>query len=161
MQYSIYRFFMNQPKKRGRPTKYKPEFCELLIEHMASGLSFESFGGLDEVEVWKDVLYDWVKLYPDFSNAKRLGFQKNRKFWEKLGRDHILNESESFGNGQGSKSKSLNATVWIFNMKNRFPEEWREKKEIEQNSTVQFTEHEANTIGSLSERAAAFLEKKK
>ena len=31
----------------GRPTKYKPEYCEMLIEHMSEGLSFESFRRCD------------------------------------------------------------------------------------------------------------------
>lgn len=34
-------------------------------------------------------------------------------------------------------SKSLNSTVWIFNMKNRFG--WRDKQEIEQTTTINGT----------------------
>ena len=36
---------MDEFKKVGRPTDYKKEYCELLIEHMAAGFSFESFAG--------------------------------------------------------------------------------------------------------------------
>jgi hypothetical protein len=92
---------------------------------MAEGLSFESFAGL--VSVGKRVLYDWADSHPEFLQAKSEGLEKNRMFWEKLGRDHVINESF----GQGAGSKSLNSTVWIFNMKNRFPQEWRDKKDIE------------------------------
>ena len=28
----------NTPKKRGRPTKYKPEYCELLVKHFTQPL---------------------------------------------------------------------------------------------------------------------------
>lgn len=110
--------------KVGRPTKYKKEYCKMLIDHMEQGLSFEAFAGV--VSVSKQTLYDWEKAHPEFLDAKRQGFQKCRLFWEKLGLDNIINES--FGKGQ---SRSLNASVWIFNMKNRFPDEWRDKQEVE------------------------------
>ena len=32
------------PKRSGgHPTKYQPEYCETLIEHLGAGYSFESF----------------------------------------------------------------------------------------------------------------------
>ncbi len=107
----------------GRPTLYKPEYCELLIKHMSEGLSYEAFAGV--VEVSKQSLYDWEKVNPEFLDAKEKAVEKSRIFWEKLGISHILNESEST-HGVGSSSKSLNASVWIFNMKNRF--KWRDKQ---------------------------------
>jgi len=115
----------------GRPTKYKTEYCHLLIEHMANGLSYEAFAGL--IGVSKHSLYEWEKVHEEFSDAKRIAVEKSRLFWEKLGVDHILNVSESFGEGQ-SKSKSLNASVWIFNMKNRF--KWRDKQPDETDVVV-------------------------
>jgi len=121
--------------KQGRPTKYKPEFDALLIDHMASGLSYQSFAG--ECSVCIDTLYEWERANPSFSYAKKIGFEKNRTFWEKLGIQHIINKSdsssESFGGGAGSSqssSRSLNSTVYIFNMKNRFPKEWRDRVEV-------------------------------
>ena len=110
----------------GRPTKYKPEYCGLLIEHMATGLSFEAFAGV--IEVCEDTLYEWAKVQPEFSEAKKMAFAKNRIFWEKLGVDHILNTESGFGSKMVNK-KSLNSTVWIFNMKNRFG--WRDRREVE------------------------------
>jgi len=59
------------PAKMGRPTKYKPEFCEMLIEHMSKGFSFESFAGKPEVRTSVDTLYHWTVLYKDFSDAKQ------------------------------------------------------------------------------------------
>lgn len=60
----------------GRPTKYKPEFCAMLIEHMKK-YSFESFAGLDEVDVHKETLYEWANAHPEFSEAKKKAFSKN------------------------------------------------------------------------------------
>jgi transposase len=61
----------------GRPTSYKPEYCEMLVEHMAQGLSFESFAAV--TDTWKAALYDWVKTYPEFSNAKQRGTEKCKR----------------------------------------------------------------------------------
>ena len=121
--------------KLGRPSKYDSKYDQMLIEHMAQGLSFESFAGL--ISVNKDTLSEWVKVHESFSVAKKEGLDKNRLFWEKLAIDHILNKSDSEFQGSSS-SRSLNATVWIFNMKNRFPQEWRDKRDIEvtENSTL-------------------------
>lgn len=107
----------------GRPTDYRPEYCALLIDHMSKGLSFESFAGT--VRVSRATIYDWLKANAEFLDAKEIGTTQSMKFWEELGVHNILNESESFGNNQGSKSKSLNSSAWIFNMKNRFG--WRDK----------------------------------
>lgn len=107
----------------GRPTDYKEEYCELLIEHMAKGFSFESFAGV--VGVSKQTLYDWAERHSEFLDAKKVAFEENRYFWEKIGIE--------LANG---KNVDGNPTAWIFNMKNRFREEWRDKQEIEQNSNV-------------------------
>ena len=113
----------------GRPTDYKPEYCEQLIEHMAKGLSFEAFAGV--LSVSKQTLYNWADANTEFMDAKKIGIEHCRLFWERLGVDHIITKSESFGKGEGSESKALNTGVYVFNMKNRFPEEWKDKKEVD------------------------------
>ena len=118
-----------KPKaKMGRPTVWKPEFIDLLPPHMAKGLSFETFAGV--CGVTKDTLYQWVEKYPDFSDAKKRGTELNRLFWEQVGIDGLWNteETEQEGNYRKTTKKSLNAAVWIFNMRNRF--NWTDKQEI-------------------------------
>lgn len=109
--------------KVGRPSDYKPEYCQMLIDHMAQGLSFEAFGGI--VDCSKETLYTWSEKHPEFLDAKKIATQKCRVFWEKLGVDHIINWSGKDG------GKSLNTGVWVFNMKNRFKDEWRDRQEVE------------------------------
>lgn len=103
---------------KGRPSKYKEEYCELLIKHMEQGLSFETFGAT--IGVSKQTLYDWVNAHSLFLDAKKTAFLKCQLFWEQLGIDGVFS----------TKASALNTGVWVFNMKNRFG--WRDKIEIEQ-----------------------------
>ena len=103
----------------GRPSEFKQEYCDQLINHMASGLSFEAFAGF--LSVSKQTLYNWADANPEFLDAKRIGTEKCRFYWEQLGVDHIVNSDKT----------SLNTGVYVFNMKNRFPEEWKDKKEVD------------------------------
>lgn len=107
----------------GRPTKYDPKFCEELIEHMKEGLSFESFAA--KCDCCKDTLYEWANVHEEFSDAKKIGSEHCRIFWEKLG---TMGASGGLNN--------FNATAWIFNMKNRFRSEWNDTQKVEQTSTV-------------------------
>tara|TARA_R110000787_G_C13060968_1_gene407761 strand:+ start:17 stop:400 length:384 start_codon:yes stop_codon:yes gene_type:complete len=100
----------------GRPTKYKPEYCQTLIDHMESGLSYECFAGV--ISVSKQTLYDWEKVNPEFIDAKKIGLGKAQLYWEKVG---------NAGMYMGGKDNPFNSTIWIFNMKNRF--NWRDKQE--------------------------------
>ena len=86
---------------------------------MSKGFSFESFGAVAKTS--KDTLYEWVKKYPEFADAKNEATSFCRMFWERLGVAAIISRSEHQGG-----SKSLNSAVWIFNMKNRFG--WRDKQ---------------------------------
>jgi hypothetical protein len=69
-------------KKSGAPTKYKTEYCQLLEDHMANGLSFHSFAGV--VGVCCDTLYEWVKVHPEFSDTMKRGKAKLLLWDEKL-----------------------------------------------------------------------------
>ncbi len=107
----------------GRPTKtvYKKEFCDMLIEHMAEGLSFVTFAS--KIGISRSTLYEWAKSHPEFKEAKDKSSIANRLFWERI------------GIGLATGQNRGNAAVWIFNMINRFPDEFknnRDKVETEQ-----------------------------
>lgn len=110
-----------EPNALGRPTKYRPEYCSLLIEHMSQGYSYETFAA--DIDVCKDTLYEWEKHHLDFSYAKKRAFLKAQKYWEKLALDNMINVSS-----KESGSVSLNTGLWIFNMKNRF--KWTDRIEV-------------------------------
>lgn len=100
----------------GRPTEYKPEYCVPLIEHMADGYSFESFAAC--VAVSSDTLYTWVSKHEEFAEAKKIGFQLNRVWWETTSKS---NAAKNTGNAAGIR----------FNMINRFRGEWTDSQHVD------------------------------
>lgn len=97
----------------GRPTKYEPRFCQMLVDHQAAGFSFESFAGL--IGVCIDTTYEWAKARPDFSDAKRRGHAASLMWWENAGMV-----------GMAMPSKVWTPAVHSRNMNARFPEYgWR------------------------------------
>lgn len=100
----------------GRPTKYKKEYCDRLIEHMKLGMSYESFAA--ELRVTRDCLYKWEKSHPDFLYAKKIGKELMLSYFEKMG-IHAMS----------GKIKNFNASTYIFTMKNKC--NWSDKIETE------------------------------
>lgn len=109
-------------KKNGRPTKFEEKFCEALIEHMSQGLSFESFAGVIGVD--RDTIYEWVKVNPSFSDAKKIATSFCLLFWEKIGIAGVWNTKET----------QLNTGNYVFQMKNRF--KWTDKVELQAGENV-------------------------
>lgn len=98
----------------GRPTKYKPEMCEVVVELMARGAS--KFEVAAEIGVCMDTVTEWQKPENNeaFSAAIKKGEQLSRAWWEKNGRINLEN-------------KDFSPTLWYMNMKNRFG--WADKQE--------------------------------
>lgn len=55
----------------GRPSKYRPEYCQQLHEALKEGLTYEAFGG--RIGVCRDTLYEWESKHPEFSDARKVG----------------------------------------------------------------------------------------
>lgn len=102
----------------GRPSKYKPEYPEMLIEHMRGGRSYESFAAV--VDVCDDTLREWEKVHPEFSASKRRGWMLSMAWWEERMRENLISP-------EGIK---FNTTGWIYTMKCRFPRYWRDQQEV-------------------------------
>lgn len=102
----------------GQPTKYKPEYCDLVIEKMSEGFSQEACAGF--IGVATDTLFEWKNVHPEFSDAIREGLAKSRVMWEQMG-----------NSGAMGKIPNFNAVTWIFNMKNRF--KWTDRNDVTTN----------------------------
>lgn len=89
----------------GRPSSYKEEYNQEVIDYMEQGYSKEAFAG--KIGVSRRAIFRWIKRYPKFRHAIKIAETKCQKFWEELGLEIVLQ-------GQG------NPAVWIYNMKCRF-----------------------------------------
>ena len=104
---------MTEKRKVGRPTKYNPEMCDIVIECGKQGM------GKCEMAVELDIAYDtfdrWQNENAEFSDAVKAAMRHCQAWWERQGR------AATFGGVDG-----FNATSYIFNMKNRFGEDWND-----------------------------------
>lgn len=105
-------------KKLGRPTKYEPKFCEILIDKMSEGYSKEAVAGY--IGISKNTLYEWAQAHEDFADAIAIGESQSRLHWEGKLVDYAVHTK----NG-----KQINGQVFNLNMKNRFG--WRDKTEVD------------------------------
>lgn len=61
-------------------SKYKPEYCDMLIEHMSQGYSFDTFPAI--VRVGRSTMYVWLKDIPEFKEAHEIGNALALKYFE-------------------------------------------------------------------------------
>lgn len=106
----------------GRPTKYKPEYCNQIKEFMSDGASLEEFAA--EIGVVFSTIWEWEKKFPEFSKAKCAGEELSKAWWLRQGRINL-------------HSETFNHALWGINMKNRH--DWRDKKDIEQKTKLEAT----------------------
>lgn len=108
------------PQPAGRPTDYRPEYCQLVVEHMSQGASLTSFAA--EVGVSRATINVWMQAHPEFLEAANAGKAKCAQWWERVAR----NNAES---GQG------NATLTVFGLKNMGAEDWADKQQVDHTSS--------------------------
>src|SRR6185437_8049191 len=100
----------------GRPSSYKPAYCNELIECLGEGYTIKGFAG--SIGVGRQTVFDWLSKHKEFAEAYEIAQAKSVFYWE--------TEFKSFAKtGKGSPA------AFIFALKNRAPEEWREKIEHE------------------------------
>lgn len=110
-------------KPVGRPTKYKEEYCEQIIKFMKDGSSKVEFCA--EIGIVYDTFLDWKEKYPAFSESIKKADLVCQAWWEKNGRKATFGEVEGF-----------NSTGFIFQMKNRFPRDYKDKQEVEHSGEI-------------------------
>lgn len=121
--HEVARLFALPKRKVGRPTKYEPNWMlERIIEVGRLGGSKDKMASLIGVHI--DTMYEWAKEHPEFSEALKIATQLSKVWWENAGQGAMLGMVEGYRD-----------TTWIFNMKNRFPETYRDVKVTELNNT--------------------------
>jgi DNA-binding XRE family transcriptional regulator len=102
----------------GRPPKYKPEFCDAIVELGRDGLSIAEMAC--ELGVMRQTLANWAEEYPEFLVAFTRAKEFSLAWWEKQARTGLIS-----ANGM-----SLNASLWSRSMAARFPAEYTERKDL-------------------------------
>lgn len=102
----------------GRPTDYKPEFCAKVIALGREGASKAEMA--HALGCTRQTMDNWAEAHPEFLDAVKEAVEIAQGWWESEGR------KATFGGSPG-----FNATSYIFNMKNRFPADWRDKQDHE------------------------------
>lgn len=71
----------------GRPTDYRPEYCDEIIQCMTDGVSYASFAA--RIGVCRDTLNEWASVHPEFSVAKKIANDRRVAWWEKMAHDKV------------------------------------------------------------------------
>jgi hypothetical protein len=64
----------------GRPTLYRREMCDRLVEAMAEGLTAEA--AAVRIGIMARSLFNWQKQHPEFLQAIQEGRQRSQLWWE-------------------------------------------------------------------------------
>jgi hypothetical protein len=145
----------NKPKVNGRPSKYRKEYASKLKKYIDDncdkGGSFRDFS--TEIGVHYDTVFEWAKVHKEFSDAKAYCDGLEERFWTGLlikagvGKGEEITETSVFSklvNGEDGKVKrvpmshsenkkhaKMSVAAIMFALKNKFPERWKDRQEID------------------------------
>ena len=108
---------------RGRPSKYNPAMCDAAIECGKQGMGRAEIAA--QLDISRDTLNEWCKDNAEFSAAIKRALDLSQAWWEGKGREGSVGMVDGF-----------DATGYIFQMKNRFRDEWNDTTRSEHSGTV-------------------------
>lgn len=130
--------------ERGRPTDFKPEYCELATRAAKLGTTNEGLADFFDVSI--GTLERWMSEHEEFRGAVKAGRQfadanvADALYHRATGYSHPAVKIMTRAVGDGcsvieevpyTEHYPPDATSAIFWLKNRRPKEWREKIEVE------------------------------
>jgi len=107
----------------GRPSKYKPEFCDTVLAMLKEGMC--KYEIALELDIDVHTLDNWANAHEEFLTALKKGDGFAQGWWRRHGRLNIHN-------------KDFNSGLWFMNMKNRWG--WSDKQSVEQNTNISMSE---------------------
>lgn len=151
----------DEDKPFGRPSVYKEEFSKQAEKLALIGATDSEIADFFEVDV--RTIYRWKHVHDDFCQALKIGkdvcddrierslyqkasgyeFTEQQAFKVKVGKDQ-----EEIEIVDVERHQPADTTAAIFWLKNRRPDDWRDKKEIDNNLKAD------HTIASLMGRIA-------
>ena len=136
-------------KPTGRPTAYKPEYDEQAYKLCLLGATDAKMA--DFFNVTEQTVNNWKNDFPSFFESLKNGKANADAavaaslYGRALGSSHpeerIVTSSQGSETVEVTKYHPPDTTACIFWLKNRAPEQWRDKQEIESscNVTVEIT----------------------
>ena len=141
---------MAEKRKQGRPSKYSAAL-DLTVEYMArAGLTDKQIS--EKLGITEATLNNWKKAHPSFFESLKRGKEDPDDMVEKslfkmaTGYSYKAQKpvSVSMGQGMGSEVQTVeykehvppNPTSIIFWLKNRRPDRWRDKHDVETSGEV-------------------------
>lgn len=129
-----------EKKKTGRPSEYTPKYCSIVTRLCLLGAKNEDIA--KSFEISTSTLNDWMKRYPAFLNAIKAGrenadaFVADSLYHRALGYKHKAHKMQLDRSGNWKVKEYIehyppDPTAAIFWLKNRKPDQWREKLDIE------------------------------
>lgn len=103
----------------GRPSEYRPEYCELVQDFMGKGFSLTAFAG--SIRVARETVYAWIKEHHEFSDAVSRA---------KPSRVTAL-EAKLLRSRKGAETSAA-----MFALKNADPTEWRDLKQVQHGHSI-------------------------
>lgn len=102
-------------KKRpvGRPSKYKPEYCEQIIELGKQGKSIAQMASFFDVD--KASVYRWAEEEESFRTALARAKAHSQTWWEDKAQQHL-------------GTRDFNAQLWLKSVTSRFRDDYTEKQ---------------------------------
>lgn len=100
----------------GRPSKYKPEYCQRVVELAKEGCGWADYAA--EFDIDRTTLYDWAEAHEDFSTALSRAKVFEQQWWERAGRN-------------GMYLEKFNALVWKTSIQARFRNDYTERMQTE------------------------------
>ena len=105
----------------GRPSEYRPEHCERVIELGRIGMSMVEMAANIGVSR-KTLEQSWPSAHAEFFQALELARELSQSWWEAQGRVNLIMPKDS---------GTFQASVWSRSMAARFPRDWRENKGLD------------------------------
>lgn len=100
----------------ARPTDYREEFCGRVIELGRKGKSKAQIAAA--LDVSRQTLDTWAQVHPEFLDAVKAARDLALAWWEDQGQS-------------GLHAEKFNATAFIFQVKNRFRDDYADRTALE------------------------------
>lgn len=123
--------------ERGRPTDYRPEYCNEIIELGRSGKSMAEMA--QAFNVTRTSLYEWASVHPEFSTALTHAREFAQCWWEAQAQQNLEN-------------RNFNSKLWEVTVRSRFKDDYTDtKKHIGDKENPVQVNHTGDLLAGLAD----------